>query len=144
MSKKPSLTARALAQSGRAGVPKIRGAVAAEMAYKMFIEAKREKRAFFESPEFGRLIRQFQAAAENEVLNLEAVRNEKAGSYPFSAGEFKKAFEAVMECAPGERDKAVLSNGFISDAQTYEGMVFRALTGPGSLYFIEKAEAKPA
>lgn len=99
-----------------------------------------ETPSFFGSPEFSTLITAFKALTEAGMLNHQEIKYGKAGAYPFSAEEFRNAFEAVMKRPPGELHKVVLENGFTSVTKEYEGMIFMALTGPEPLYFIKKAE----
>lgn len=113
-----------------------------------FLRPARERKALYNAPEFKTLMQTFRdVVAREEVIDQEAVKYAKKGRYPFTADEFQKAFEAVMENAPGdEQVRRTESGNFPVIYKNYEGLEFSVLIGQGSVYFVsaeEKTGPKP-
>ena len=113
----------------------------AAIAEKIFAPA-REKKALFEAPTFKTLMQTFKdIVAREEVIDQETVKYAKDGRYPFTAEEFRMAFEAVMDHAPGEELFSRTEDGdFPILTKSYEGMEFSVLLGQGSTYYISAKE----
>lgn len=111
------------------------------IAEKVLFGPLRAKRAFFESPEFETLMEKFHVAVKGGVIDQEDLKYCKTPG-PFTADEFQKAFEAVMECAPGaEREERTETGNFPVLTKTYRGLDFKVLLGQGSTYFISETAA---
>jgi hypothetical protein len=79
----------------------------------------------------------FQAEVEKRGgLDQASIEYAKPGQYPFTATEFKHAFESVAQYAPGQvEDRSGLSPALKTE---YRGLVFTVLLGQGSAYFVTK------
>ena len=106
----------------------------------------RQRKALYDAPEFKTLIQTFRdVVARDGVIDQESVKYAKDSAYPFTADEFRMAFEAVMENAPDEAKNGRAETGdFPVVSKHYEGLEFSVLIGQGSVYFVSaKEEAAP-
>ena len=120
---------------------------ALKIAEKIVFGPMRERRAFFESEGFDRLMTQFHDAARIAPLDQEDLAYGRRTRLPFTADQFRMAVEVVMECAPGEtvEDKTE-TGGFPRATKHYKGLDFIVLIGQGSRYIVQQPQppkAKP-
>lgn len=115
-------------------------------AIEAVLRPERERKAFFESPDFNTLIDQFRAATRRGPVDQEDVVYAHR-RFSFTADHFRQAFESVMDHAPGETRCDTVGGGFTRLTKTYRGLDFSALIGQGSAYSIMRSsspEMKPA
>lgn len=125
---------------GRIVPVKITEDVARAVFEKVVAGPDRARRSFFESAPFNRLMDLFRAEVEKRgVIDQESVIYDRSGAYPFTADEFRHAFESVTTCVTNERED--LSGPFPVYVTAYKGLEFSVMIGQGSAYFIKKPEA---
>lgn len=100
----------------------------------------RARRAFFESEPFDRLIDLFRAEVERRgAIDLDQVVYDRSGAYPFTADEFRQAFESVTTCVSDEHeDRSGLFPVYVT---AYKGLEFAVMIGQGSAYIVRKPGA---
>lgn len=131
---------------GRLVTRRLSGANLAAAVEAAVLGPARECEAFFESPAFETLMGQFRSATRRGVVEQEAVVYAHR-SFPFTADDFRRAFESVMAHAPGAPRQETTPSDFTRLTKTYRGLDFSVLIGQGSTYSIARSshsEVKPA